>query len=67
VSSLGSNANHYVQYGLARIFIPAFKKFGLGADAGLFFRKSRYSDPAFLDVDQRNPRLRIFLAFNSYR
>jgi hypothetical protein len=67
VSSLGSNANHYVQYGLARIFIPAFRKFGLGADAGLFFRRSRYSDPAFLDIDQRNPRLRIFLAFNSYR
>jgi len=67
VSSLGSNANHYVQYGLARVFIPVFKKFGLGADGFVFLRKSRYSDPNFDDIDQRNPRLRVFLAFNSYR
>jgi hypothetical protein len=67
VSSLGSDANHYVQYGLARVFIPIFRKFGLGADGFLFLRKSRYSEPGFDDIDQRNPRLRVFLAFNSYR
>jgi hypothetical protein len=67
VSSLGSNANHYVQYGLARVFIPVFKKFGVGADGFVFLRKSRYADPNFADIDQRNPRLRVFLAFNSYR
>jgi len=66
-SSLGSNANHYVQYFSARGFLPLFRKFGLGADGFVFLRKSRYADPAFLDVDQRTPRLRIFLAFNSYR
>ena len=67
VSGLGSNANHYVQYGLARVFIPIFKKFGLGADGFVFLRKSRYSDPNFADIDQRNPRLRVFLAYNNYR
>jgi len=67
VSSLGSNANHYVQYGLARFFIPVFKHFGLGADGHIFLRKSRYSEPGFEDIDQRTPRLRVFLAFNSYR
>jgi len=67
VSSLGSNANHYVQYGLARFFVPVFKHFGLGADGHVFLRKSRYSEPGFEDIDQRTPRLRVFLAFNSYR
>ena len=67
VSSLGSNANHYVQYGLARFFIPVYKKFGLGADGFIFSRKSRYSEPGFENIDQTNPRLRVFLAFNSYR
>ena len=67
VSSLGSDANHYVQYGLARLFVPIVGKFGLGADGFVFLRKSRYSEPGFEDIDQRNPRLRVFLAFNSYR
>ena len=67
VSSLGSDANHYVQYGLARVFIPIFRKFGLGADGFVFLRKSRYSEPGFENIDQRNPRLRVFLAFNTYR
>ena len=67
VSSLGSNANHYIQYGLARLFIPVVKKFGVGADGFLFWRKSRYSEPGFENIDQRTPRLRVFLAFNSYR
>jgi hypothetical protein len=66
-SSLGSDANHYVQYGSARFFIPIIRKFGLGADGFVFLRKSRYSDPAFEDINQRTPRLRVFLAFNSYR
>jgi hypothetical protein len=67
VSSLGSDANHYIQYGLARVFLPVFGKFGLGADGFIFSRKSRYGAPSFDDIDQRNPRLRVFLAFNSYR
>jgi hypothetical protein len=56
-----------VQYGSARVFLPIFRKYGLGADGFVFLRKSRYTDPAFEDVNQRTPRLRVFLAFNSYR
>src|SRR4029079_2398877 len=67
VSSLGSNATHYVQYGLARFFVPVFKHFGLGADGHVFLRKSRYSEPGFEAIDNRHPRCRVFLAFNSYR
>jgi opacity protein-like surface antigen len=66
-SGLGSNANHYVQYGFARVFIPIAGKFGLGADGFLFSRKSRYSAPGFQDIDQHNPRLRVFLAINTAR
>jgi hypothetical protein len=66
-SSLGSNANHYVQYGFARCFIPIVGKFGLGADGFVFLRKSRYSAPGFQNIDQRNPRLRVFLALNTAR
>jgi hypothetical protein len=36
----------------------------VGADAYLFLRKSRYSAPGFNDVDQRNPQVRIFVAWN---
>ena len=66
-SGLGSNANHYVQYGFLRAFVPVVGKFGLGADAFVFSRKSRYSAPGFQDIDQRNPRLRFFVAFNTAR
>lgn len=66
-SSLGSDANHYVQYGFLRGFIPIIGKFGLGADAYVFLRKSRYSAPGFHNIDQRNTRLRIFLALNTAR
>jgi hypothetical protein len=37
----------------------------VGADGGVFLRKSRYSLPGFRDIDQRNPQLRVFLAFSS--
>jgi hypothetical protein len=66
-SGLGSNANHYVQYGFVRGFVPLFRKWGLGADAFVFLRKSRYSAPGFQDIDQKNTRLRIFLARNTAR
>jgi opacity protein-like surface antigen len=66
-SGLGSNANHYVQYGFLRGFVPLFGKWGLGADAFVFLRKSRYSAPGFQDIDQKNTRLRIFLARNTAR
>jgi uncharacterized protein DUF3943 len=66
-SGLGSNANHYVQYWLVRGLLPIKGKIGLGADYMAFKRKSRYTTPGFEDVNQHNPRLRIFLAVNTAR
>jgi hypothetical protein len=66
-SSFGSDANHYIQAAGARFVVPIFGSFGLGADGYVFLRKSRYSAPGFHDVDQRNPQVRVFLAFNSAR
>jgi hypothetical protein len=63
-SSFGSDADHYIHAAIARLVIPVFKNFGVGADGGVFLRKSYYSAPGFHDVDQRNPQIRVFLAFN---
>ena len=38
----GSDANHYLQALGGRLFIPVFKRLGLGADALVVLRKSRY-------------------------
>ena len=67
VSSLGSNANHYVQYALARGFLPIYKNWGLGADWLVFIRNSHYTAPGFDDVSQRNKRIRVFIALNTSR
>jgi hypothetical protein len=64
-SGLGSNANHYIQYWLARGYLPIKGKLGIGADYFAFKRKSRYSAPGFQDINQHNPRLRVFLALNT--
>jgi hypothetical protein len=66
-SGLGSNANHYIQYWLARGYLPIRGKLGLVADYYAFKRQSRYSAPGFQNIDQHNPRLRIFLAINTAR
>jgi len=66
-SSLGSNANHYVQYGFLRGFVPIIARFGLASDFFVFQRDSHYSAPGFRDIHQRNTRLRIFLALNTAR
>jgi hypothetical protein len=66
-SSLGSDANHYIQAAGGRLVVPIKGSLGLGADGYVFLRKSRYSTPGFDDVDQRNPQVRIFLALNSAR
>ena len=64
-SSLGSDANHYIQAAIARLVVPVYRFIGVGADGGVFLRKSRYSFPGFRDIDQRNPQVRVFLAFTS--
>jgi hypothetical protein len=63
-SSLGSDANHYIQAAGGRLVIPVRGRLGLGADGYVFLRKSRYSFPGFHDIDQRNPQIRVFLAWN---
>ena len=60
----GSGASHHLQAPGLRLFVPLFRKMGLGADAFYFLRKSRY-DAAFLeDTDQRNPEVRAYLAWD---
>jgi opacity protein-like surface antigen len=64
-SNLGSDAEHYIQAAMARLVVPVYRSFGVGADGGVFLRKSRYSAPGFNDIDQRNPQVRVFLTYSS--
>jgi hypothetical protein len=64
-SSEGSDAEHYIQGAAARLVVPLYRGMGVGADGSVFLRKSRYSFPGFRDIDQRNPQVRVFLAFSS--
>jgi hypothetical protein len=61
----GSDADHYLHAIGARLFVPVYKrKIGLGADGLVLLRKSYYDSTILADVDQRNPELRIYLAFD---
>jgi hypothetical protein len=65
VTTLGSDATHYIQAAGARLFVPIFKKkIGFGADGYVLLRKSYYSSPVLRDHDQRNPEARFYLAFD---
>jgi Domain of unknown function (DUF3943) len=65
VTALGSDATHYLQAAGARLFVPLFKqKVGLGADGYVLLRDSHYSSPILRDRDQRNPEVRIYVAFD---
>jgi hypothetical protein len=67
----GSDADHYIQAGGLRLVIPVRGSLGIGADAYVFLRNS---DFAIIDsatgqqvaqhIRQRNPQLRVYLAFN---
>jgi hypothetical protein len=72
--NVGSNADHYLQGGGLRLFIPVKGGLGLGADAYLFFRDSHYvlidaqdGVERRQDIHQRNPQVRVYLALNSVR
>ena len=54
----GSNASHSVQLIGARANVPLFSNFGIGADAYLFLRDSRFE--LFDDTSQRVPQVRIY-------
>ncbi len=66
VTALGSDATHYLQALGARLFIPIFKgKVGLGSDALVLLRNSDYTGQRFaVEKTQRNPELRVYLAFD---
>jgi hypothetical protein len=66
-SSEGSDANHYLQSLGARFLVPIHGGLGLGADGSIFLRKSRYSFPLFRPIDQRNPQVRVYLAWDQVR
>ncbi len=64
---ISSSANHYIQMAGARLTLPIHGSLGIGGDGYVFFRKSRYSTPAFDDIDQRNPQARVYLTVNGIR
>jgi hypothetical protein len=60
----GSSATHQVHRARIRITVPILKTLGLGADASLFYRDSRYSLAALKDHTQRNPEVRVYLSWD---
>jgi hypothetical protein len=72
--TVGSDADHYIQGGGLRLVVPIKGSVGLGADAYLFNRNSHYlavdaadGSERRNDVSQRNPQVRVYLAFSSVR
>jgi hypothetical protein len=65
VTALGSDATHYLQAAIAKVFIPLFKgKIGIGGEGLVLLRNSHYSSPLLRDQDQRNPEARAYVAFD---
>jgi hypothetical protein len=63
VAQEGSDADHYLQGGGLRLTLPVYRKVGLGADAFVFLRRSRYYAPEFRrDTRQRNPEARVYVS-----
>jgi hypothetical protein len=62
---ISTSANHYIQMAGARLIVPVHGGLGIGADGTVFLRKSRYSIPAFDDIDQRNPQVRVYLTLDA--
>jgi hypothetical protein len=60
----GSDADHTLQAAGARLYLPVFRRMGLGADGLVVLRKSHYTSPLLQDHDQRNPEFRVYLAFD---
>jgi hypothetical protein len=63
----GTDANHFVQAAMLKINIPVRDAMSVGLDGGYFFRQSEYSNPDFVDIDQRVPQARLYLNFASAR
>lgn len=73
-SGFGSDANHYLQGGGLRLFVPIRGGLGIGADGYVFLRDSHYELVNAAggidrrnDVTQRNPQARVYVALSSTR
>ena len=64
---ISTSAEHYIQIAVVRLVLPIKGNLGIGGDAAMFFRKSRYEIEAFHDIDQRNPQARVYLTVNGFR
>jgi hypothetical protein len=64
---ISTSAEHYIQIAVVRLVLPIKGNFGIGGDAAMFFRKSRYEIEQFQDIDQRNPQARVYLTVNGFR
>ena len=60
----GSSAAHHVHRASLRAVVPVTNRIGIGADAILFYRDSRYDSPELEDKTQRNPELRLSVVWN---
>jgi hypothetical protein len=60
----GSSATHQVHRAKVRLVVPVTKTLGVGADATLFYRDSKYSLEALEDRTQRNPEVRVYLSWD---
>jgi hypothetical protein len=63
-NGLGSSATHQVHRARIRVIVPILKTLGLGADASLFYRDSKYSLKLLRDRTQRNPEVRVYLSWD---
>jgi len=61
---LGSSATHQVHRVRLRAAVPVTRNFGIGMDAELFYRDSKYSAPELEDRTQRNPVVKLYGAWN---
>ena len=58
----GSDARHQIHRAGIQFVVPVNDRFGIGFDANLFYRDSKYDAPDLIDQTQRNPELRVYLA-----
>jgi hypothetical protein len=61
---LGSDAQHQVHRFGVRLLVPIGESWGIGADARIFYRDSRYSLPELEDTTQRVPEVRLFMTWD---
>jgi hypothetical protein len=60
----GSNATHQVHRFWLRGIVPLGETLGIGADATLFYRDSKYSADFLEDKTQRNPEVRLYVTWD---